>query len=59
LSHKDFWVMDLRSGAERALTQWGAGPVVGDFDVAADGRTMVFDRVREESDIVRIDLQGS
>jgi hypothetical protein len=30
----------------------------GDFDVSPDGRTLVFDRVRDESDIVRIDLAG-
>jgi hypothetical protein len=43
-SHKEFWAVDLRSGAERALTELGPGQVIGDFDVAADGRTIVFDR---------------
>ena len=56
LSHKEFWVIDLRTGEERALTELGPGPIIGDFDVSPDGRTIVFDRVREESDIVRIDL---
>lgn len=56
LSHKEFWVINLRSGEERPLTDLGAGPIIGDFDVSADGRSLVFDRVREESDIVRVEL---
>ena len=45
-----------RSGLERMLTQLGPGALIGDFDVSQDGRTLIFDRVREESDIVRIEL---
>jgi Tol biopolymer transport system component/DNA-binding winged helix-turn-helix (wHTH) protein len=56
LSHKEFWAIDLASGVERALTELGPDALIGDFDVSHDGRTLVFDRVREESDIVRIDL---
>lgn len=59
LSHKEFWAVDLRSGAQRALTDLGPGPVIGDFDVAADGSRIVFDRAREESDIVLIQLPDS
>ena len=56
LSRKEFWAVDLRSGVERALTDLGPGQVIGDFDVAADGRRIVFDRAREESDIALIEL---
>jgi DNA-binding winged helix-turn-helix (wHTH) protein/Tol biopolymer transport system component len=56
LSHKEFWALDLRSGAERALTDLGPGQVIGDFDVAADGRSIVFHRAREESDLALIEL---
>ena len=56
MSRKEFWAVDLRSGAERALTDLGPGQVIGDFDVAADGRRIVFDRAREESDIALIEL---
>ncbi|MGH8178009.1 MAG: winged helix-turn-helix domain-containing protein [Steroidobacter sp.] len=56
LSRKEFWAVDLRSGVERALTDLGPGQVIGDFDVAADGRSIVFDRAREESDIALIEL---
>jgi Tol biopolymer transport system component/DNA-binding winged helix-turn-helix (wHTH) protein len=55
-SRKEFWAVDLRSGAERALTDLGPGQVIGDFDVAADGRRIVFDRAREESDLALIEL---
>ncbi|HKU14234.1 MAG TPA: winged helix-turn-helix domain-containing protein [Steroidobacteraceae bacterium] len=55
-SRKEFWAIDLRSGAQRALTDLGPGQVIGDFDVAADGRRIVFDRVREESDLALIQL---
>jgi hypothetical protein len=55
-SHKEFRVIDLQSGAERPLTEVTPGPVISDFDVSADGRMLVFDRVRDQSDIVRIDL---
>lgn len=56
MSHKEFWAVDLRNSAERALTNLGPGEVIGDFDVAADGRRIVFDRAREESDIALIAL---
>jgi DNA-binding winged helix-turn-helix (wHTH) protein/Tol biopolymer transport system component len=57
LSHKEFWVIDLRNGEKRPLTELGAGALIGDFDVSPDGGSIVFDRVREQSDIVRIDLE--
>jgi Tol biopolymer transport system component/DNA-binding winged helix-turn-helix (wHTH) protein len=56
LSRKEFWAVDIRTGAQRPLTELGPGPVIGDFDVADDGRSIVFDRAREESDLVLIDL---
>jgi len=58
LSHKEFWTIDLHSGEERPLTQLGSGPIIDDFDVTPDGRTIAFDRVREESHIVHIVIGG-
>jgi hypothetical protein len=53
-SADDRTVVVLRSSEERPLAQLGSGPIIDDFDVARDGRTIAFDRVREESHIVRI-----
>ena len=56
ISHKEFWLIDLTTGRERQLTNLGRGFAIGDFDVSADGREIIFDRLREESDIVLFDL---
>lgn len=51
----NFWVVDLDNGRQRQLTAFDPGFAIGDFDVSPDGREIVFDRLREESDVVRID----
>ena len=56
VSHKEFWAVDLETGRERELTNLGREFAIGDFDVSADGREIIFDRAREESDIVLFDL---
>ena len=56
VSNKDFWAFDLRTGGERQLTRLRRGSVIGDFTISPDGREIVFDRTREESDIVLFDL---
>ena len=56
ISHKEFWVVDLKTGRERQLTNLGREFAIGDFDVSADGREIIFDRAREESDIVLFEL---
>jgi Tol biopolymer transport system component/DNA-binding winged helix-turn-helix (wHTH) protein len=56
MSYKEFWAVDLVTGAGRQLTTLGAGPAIVDFDVSPDGSELVFDRVREESDVMLIDL---
>ena len=56
ISHKQFWVIDLKTGRERQLTNLGRELTISDFDVSADGREIIFDRSREESDIVLFDL---
>jgi hypothetical protein len=52
ISHKELWLVDFRTGRERQLTNLGRGFAIGDFDVSADGHEIVFDRARDESDIV-------
>jgi dipeptidyl aminopeptidase/acylaminoacyl peptidase len=58
VSHKDFWSIDLVTGRERQLTRLRRGFVIGDFDISPGGREIVFDRTREESDIVLFDLRA-
>lgn len=53
---RNFWLVDLDSGDARPLTDFSSGFAIGDFDVSADGREIVFDQVREHADVVRIDL---
>lgn len=56
ISHKDLWSVDLRSGREQQLTTLRHGLVMGDFDISRDGREIILDRTREESDIVLFEL---
>jgi Tol biopolymer transport system component len=56
IEQKNFWLIDLETGTKRQLTNFGRDFVVQDFDVSPDGREIVLDRVRENSDIVLLDL---
>lgn len=56
VSHREFWQVDLKTGRERQLSNLGRAFTIHDFDVSADGRAIIFDRWKEESDIVLIDL---
>jgi Tol biopolymer transport system component len=58
LQHKDLWLLDLETGAERQLTRLPADFNIRDFDVSADGRELVLERVEEHSNIVLIELAG-
>src|SRR5262245_37325009 len=53
---QNFWIIDLDTGRRRQLTNLKPGYSIGSFDVAPDGRQILFDRVRQNSDIVLIDL---
>jgi dipeptidyl aminopeptidase/acylaminoacyl peptidase len=55
VSYKDLWVRDLTTGRERQLTALGRSSAIGDFDISPDGREVLFDRSRDESDIVLIE----
>jgi Tol biopolymer transport system component len=52
----DFWLLDLASKATRQLTRLGDRGRIQTFDIAPDGNAIVFDRIRENSDIVLIEL---
>jgi Tol biopolymer transport system component len=53
---QDFWLLDLSSGAQRRLTRLRQGESLQRFDVSPDGSRIVFERVRENSDIALIEL---
>jgi len=55
---QDFWLLDLKTMKGRALTQLSNPALMRTFDVTPDGRQIVFDRSREISAIVSIDLPG-
>ena len=55
IGNRDFSVVDLETGNQRTVTGFGREIAVGDFDVAPDGREIVFDRPAESSDILLID----
>ena len=55
VSYKELWVRDLKTGRERQLTALGRGFTIGDFDISPDGRELLLDRSRDESDIVLIE----
>jgi Tol biopolymer transport system component len=52
---QDFWLFDLESGEEHQLTSLRPGYEQKSFDVSRDGRQIVFDRVKENSDIALIE----
>ncbi|MEY2853035.1 MAG: hypothetical protein RL030_167, partial [Pseudomonadota bacterium] len=56
LQSTEFWEIDVATGKERQLTRFGTGYQLGDYSLSPDGREILFDRVREESDVVLIDL---
>lgn len=56
IQHKDLWLVDLDTGAERRLISLPPDFDVRDFDLSPDGREVVFERVQERSDLVLLDL---
>jgi Tol biopolymer transport system component len=56
IQHKNLWLVDLATGAERQLTNLPPGFDIRDFDISPDGREVVLERVQERSNIVLLDL---
>ena len=52
---QDFWLLDLATKKSRQLSRLNNSAATQSFDVTVDGKQIVFDRVRENSDIVMID----
>jgi Tol biopolymer transport system component len=55
LQHKDLWLIDLDTGAERQLTRLAPDFNIHDFDISPDGRELVLERVEDRSDVVLLD----
>ena len=53
---KDFWLLDVATNSSRQLTHLSDRGFLNTFDVTLDGKYLVFDRTRQNSDIVLIDL---
>jgi Tol biopolymer transport system component len=52
----DFWFLDLSTQRSRQLTRLSEPSLVKTFDITPDGKQIVFDRLRRNSDIYIIDL---
>ena len=51
----DFWMVDFATNTPRQLTRLSYQGALGTFDITPDGKAIVFDRSRENSDIVLIE----
>jgi Tol biopolymer transport system component len=56
-SPRDFWLVDFNTGKTRRLSNFDT-PTTRTFDITPDGKQIVFDRSKGNSDIVLIDLPG-
>jgi Tol biopolymer transport system component len=56
LGAQNFSWVDLEGGQQRQMTDFKPGFVIQNFDVSPDGKQIVFDRLRDNSDIVLMNL---
>jgi Tol biopolymer transport system component len=56
IQHKNLWLVDLETGAERQLTDLPPDFDIRDFDISPDGHEVVLERMQERSDVVMLDL---
>ena len=52
----DFWLLDFATGKSRQLTRLSNQGALRTFDITPDGKYIVFDRSRQNSNIVLIEL---
>jgi dipeptidyl aminopeptidase/acylaminoacyl peptidase len=55
IGRKNFWLLDLQTGAERQLTDLPSSFAIGDFDISPDGTEIIFDRSQDTSNIALLD----
>jgi Tol biopolymer transport system component len=58
IGHKNFWLVDLRTGAQRQITELAPDIAISDFDLSRDGSAVLFDRIQESSRIALIERGG-
>jgi hypothetical protein len=56
IQHKNLWLIDLETSAERQLTNFPDDFDINDFDIAPDGSEVVLERLQDHSDVVLLDL---
>jgi len=56
IKHKNLWLIDLDTGAQRELTNLPPDFDVRDFDLSPDGHDLVLERAQEHSEVVLLDL---
>jgi Tol biopolymer transport system component len=56
LASQDFWSLDIATMKSRQLTRLENRATMRSFDITPDGKQIVFDRLRQNSDVVLIDL---
>jgi Tol biopolymer transport system component len=58
MGHKNFWLVDLRTGAERQITELAPDITISDFDLSRDGSAVLFERTQKSSQIALIERGG-
>jgi hypothetical protein len=59
IQHKNLWLINLDTGAERQLTNLPPDFDIHDFDISPDGHEVVLELVQDLSDVVLLYLSGS
>jgi Tol biopolymer transport system component len=57
VGNQALWLLDLATTQTRQIARLPADATMSSFDVTPDGKRIVFDRLRELSDVVLIDLK--
>jgi Tol biopolymer transport system component len=56
IQHKDLWLIDLETRAQRPLINVPSDFDLADFDISPDGHEVVLERLQENSNVVLLDL---
>ena len=56
LQHKNLWLIDLNTRIEHQLTNLAPDFEMRDFDISPDGRELVLENVKEQSDVVLLEI---